>query len=102
MMTHRKTRKNTIHLDSLNARYRPPRGTSTVQRTMVLQVLGQDLKKAISDVKRDHYRRTLAATHDSMALRDVEQRIRIDSQLTQDDRLQLLGEVGSLTAMMGF
>ena len=102
MMVHRKTRESTIRSDSLNARYRPPRGTSTVRRTTVLQALGQDLKKAISDVKRDQYRRMLAATHDSMALRYVEQRIRIDSQLTQDDRLQLLGEVGSLTAMMGF
>jgi hypothetical protein len=69
-----------------------------MQRAKVIQVFGQDLKEAISDVKKDEYRKELEDARDSVALNVVEHRIRTDFQLTQDDRLQLLGDAERITA----
>lgn len=66
-----------------------------MQRAKAAQVLEQDLKEAISIVKKDEYRRALREAHDLTALNSVEHRIRTDSQLAQDDRVQLLGELNA-------
>lgn len=67
---------------------------SQVQKAKVVQVFDHDLKEAISDVKKDWYRKVLKEVHDSVALAAVEHEIRTDPQLTRDDRLQILGDVG--------
>jgi hypothetical protein len=72
-----------------------------VQRAKAVQVLDRDLKEAISDVKRDGYRKALGEAHDLVALSLVEHEIRLDFQLTRDDRLQLLGEVEHASASCG-
>ena len=53
----------------------------------------RDLKEAISDVKKREYRRELLSAVDSATLRIIDHRIRTDSQLTVNDRLQLLSEI---------
>lgn len=67
-----------------------------MQRAKATQVLEQDLKEAISNVKKDEYRRALREAHDLTVLDSIEHRIRTDSQLAQDDRVQLLGELNTL------
>jgi len=64
-----------------------------MQRAKAVQVLDQDLKEAISDVKKDGYRKALRESHDQAVLSIIEHEIRSDSQLTRDDSLQLIGEV---------
>jgi len=63
-----------------------------MQREKAVQVLSRDLKEAISDAKKEGYRRALAGAHDSVALSFIEHEIRRDFQLTRVDKLQLLGE----------
>ncbi len=72
-----------------------------MQRAKAVQLLDQDLKEAISDVKKDGYRKALEEAHDQTALSLVEHEIRSDFQLTRDDRLQLLGEVEHSFASFG-
>ncbi len=70
-----------------------------MQRAKAMQVFDQDLKEAISSVKKDEYRRALGWAHDLMALNVIEHKIRTDSQLTQDDRVQLLGDIERVAAL---
>jgi hypothetical protein len=70
-----------------------------MQGAEVAHVFARDLKEAISNVKRDEYRRALGETHDPMVLNAMEHRVRTDSQLTQDDRVQLLGEIERVAAL---
>jgi hypothetical protein len=70
-----------------------------MQRAKAVQVFDQDLKEAISDVKRDEYKRELENARNLAALDIIEHRIRTDFQLTRNDRLQLLAEVGRATAL---
>jgi hypothetical protein len=72
-----------------------------MQRAKAVQIFDQDLKEAISDVKKDEYRRELENARDLAALEIIEHRIRTDFQLTRGDRLQLLAEVERATALAG-
>jgi hypothetical protein len=92
-MVHTKKQDNILDLDSFYARERAIGGADQMQRAKVMQVLERNLKEAISNVKKDGYRRTLGNAHDMTALNVIEHRIRTDFQLTQDDRIQLLGDV---------
>lgn len=53
----------------------------------------QDLKEAISWAKKNQYERMLAMAHGEGAVQELDRKIRIDSQLTQDDQARLLAEV---------
>lgn len=64
-----------------------------MQRTKAVQVFDKDLKDAISEVKKEKYRRELMAAHSSLALDIIENRVRADYQLTSDDRFQLMSEI---------
>ena len=64
-----------------------------IQRAKTVQVFSQDLKEAISDVKREEYRRELENVRNLVAPDIIEHRIITDSQLTRNDKLQLLAEV---------
>ena len=66
-----------------------------------MQVFDQDLKEAISDVKTNEYWRELKSARSSVALSAIEHRIRMDFQLTGNDRLQLLAEVEHADALAG-
>lgn len=70
-----------------------------MQNAKVIQVLQQDLKVTISSVKKDEHQRALEGAHDLLALEFIERKVRTDSQLTQDDRVQLLGDIERATAM---
>jgi hypothetical protein len=72
-----------------------------VQKAKTIQVFDQDLKEAISDVKKSEYRRKLETLRDPVALDAMEHGIMIDFQLTSSDRLQLLAEVERATALAG-
>ena len=72
-----------------------------MQKAKAVQVFDQDLKEAISDVKKDEYRRELENVRNLAALNIIEHRIRTDFQLTRNDRLQLLGEAERATALAG-
>ncbi len=72
-----------------------------MQRAKAVQVFDQDLKEAISDVKKDEYRRELETVRNSVALGIIGHRTRTDFQLTRNDRLQLLAEVERATALAG-
>jgi hypothetical protein len=65
-----------------------------MQQRRAVQVSDESLKEAISDVKREGYRRAIVGAHSVASLTRIEHEIRFDFQLTQDARLQLLGEVG--------
>lgn len=71
-----------------------------MQRAKAMNAFDQDLKEAISSVKRDEYRKVMGNTHSPMVLIAIERRIRTDSQLTRDDRMQLLGDVERLAALV--
>jgi len=64
-----------------------------MQRAKSNKLFDQDVKEAISGVKKEEYRRALEEAHAPNALTTVEHSVRIDFQLTQHDRLQLLGEI---------
>ena len=70
-----------------------------MQRAKVVQDFDQDLKEAISSVKKEEYRKAVDKACDLLDLNIIEHRIRTDFQLTQDDRLQLLGDIERVTAM---
>jgi hypothetical protein len=69
------------------------RKASAMQREKTAVAFDQDLKEAISDVKRQEYRRELLVALNSAALRTIDHKVRSDSQLTMNDRLQLLSEI---------
>jgi hypothetical protein len=66
-----------------------------------MNVFDQDLKETISNVKRDEYRKVMGNTQSPMDLIVIECRIRTDSQLTRDDRMQLLGDAERFAALVG-
>ncbi|HYB75391.1 MAG TPA: hypothetical protein VEC08_00380 [Nitrososphaerales archaeon] len=72
-----------------------------MQRAKAVHVFDQDLREAISGVKKDGYRKVLEEAHDQASLRVIEHEIRSDFQLTGDDRLQLLGEAEQASASFG-
>jgi hypothetical protein len=72
-----------------------------MRRARAVQVFRQDLKEAISGVKKDGYRKEMGEYRDLDALSLLEHEIRSDYQLTRDDRLQLLGEVELASASLG-
>jgi len=72
-----------------------------MQRAKAVQAFDRDLKEAISDVRKDGYKKALAAAHDPGALSFIEHEIRSDFQLTRNDRLQLLGQVELASASFG-
>jgi hypothetical protein len=72
-----------------------------MQKAKMTQAFDQDLKEAISDVKKGEYWRKLETVHDPVALDAMEHEIVIDSQLARNDRLQLLAEVERATALAG-
>lgn len=72
-----------------------------MQRAKAVQVFDQDVREAISDVKKDGYRKALGEAHGPVGLSLIEHEIRLDFQLTRDDRLQLLGEVEHASASFG-
>jgi len=72
-----------------------------MQRAKAVQIFDQDLKEAISDLKKVEYRRELENARKLVALNVIEYMIRTDFQLTLSDRLQLLGEAERATALVG-
>ena len=72
-----------------------------MQRAKAVQVFDQDLKEAISDMKKDEYRGELESVRNLVVLGIIEHKIRTDFQLTRNDRLQLLAEVERATALAG-
>jgi hypothetical protein len=70
-----------------------------MQRAKVVQDFDQDVKEAISSVKKEEYRKAVDKACDLFALNIIEHRIRTDFQLTQDDRLQLLGDIERVSAL---
>ena len=72
-----------------------------MQRAKAVQVFDQDLKEAISSVKRNGYRKALGAARDRASLALIEHEVRADFQLTRDDRLQLLADVEGASALAG-
>lgn len=70
-----------------------------MQGAKVTQINKQDLKEAISNVRRQGYRRALGEARVLMALNTIEHKIRTDPQLTQDDRVQLLGDAERVAAL---
>ena len=53
----------------------------------------RDVKEAISEIKKHEYRRKLFVALNPAALRDIDYRVRTDSQLTMRDKLRLLSEI---------
>jgi hypothetical protein len=53
----------------------------------------QELKETISWVRKNQYERMLAMADGEGATRELDRKIRTDSQLTQDDQARLLAEV---------
>jgi len=70
-----------------------------MHRSKAVPEFDRDLKEAISSVRRDQYRRTLAETRDPAALDALEHTVRTDFQLTRDDRAELLGDIDSVTTL---
>jgi len=73
--------------------FRSREESAGMQRARATQVFSRDLREAISDLKKDGYRRALEEAHDQVALSLIERGIRSDYQLGRDDRLQLLAQV---------
>jgi len=63
-----------------------------MQRAKTHQVFDRDLKDAISQVRKEEYRKAIEEVHDLDSLSRIDHEIRSNFQLTRDDRLQLLGE----------
>jgi hypothetical protein len=72
-----------------------------MQRAKTVQIINQDLKETISDVKKEEYRRELENVRNLVAPDIIEHRIMTDFQLTRNDKLQLLAEVERATALAG-
>ena len=62
-------------------------------RAKVHGVFEQDLKEAISWAKKSQYENMLARAHGEREMRELDRKIRIDPQLTQEDQAKLLAEV---------
>ena len=56
----------------------------------------QDLKETVSDVKKEEYRREMRQAASLESLFSIEREVETDFQLTQSDRVQLLGELHAL------
>jgi len=66
---------------------------ASLQKREISRALDQDLKEAVSLVKRRDYERMLKRAHDLVGLRAIEHQVRMDSRLTQGDRILLLSAV---------
>jgi len=64
-----------------------------MQRANVVRPHNQDLNETISIVKKEVYRKALREAQSPEALNAVERQVMADFQLTQSDRIQLLGEI---------
>lgn len=71
-----------------------------MQQAKGLQSFNHDLRDAISEIRRDEYRRELAAASNPVSLGVIEDRVKADHQLTSDDRLQLISEIECAMALM--
>ena len=69
-----------------------------MQREKAVLVFDRDLKEAISDVKKDGYRKALLEAQGQVVLKLIEREIRSDFRLTRIDRLELLAEVALASA----
>ena len=70
-----------------------------MQRAKALQVFNHELMDAISEIKKEEYRREMEAAHDPVALDAIGDRVRADCQLTADDRFQLVSEIECAMAL---
>ena len=68
-----------------------------MQKREISRTLDQDLKEAVSLVKRHDYERMLKLAHDLMGLGAIERQVRMDSRLTQGDRIALLSAVARIS-----
>lgn len=66
-----------------------------MRRMKTDDVFELDLKEAISWAKKNQYEKMLAMTHDDGDVQELDRKIRMDSQLTQDDQARLLAEVNA-------
>jgi hypothetical protein len=66
------------------------------QRGKAMQSFEQDLKEEVSDLKKEEYRREMREAANLAKLLSIEREVETDFQLTQSDRVQLLGELHSL------
>ena len=66
---------------------------TSLQNWEISRALDQDLKEAVSLVKRHDYERMLKHAHDLVGLGAIEHQVRMDSRLTQGDRVLLLSAV---------
>ena len=71
-----------------------------MQTAKVVHDYDQDLKEAISYVKRNGYRKALEGASSPTALRAIEQQVMTDFQLTQSDRARLLGDIERVVALV--
>lgn len=72
-----------------------------MQRAKLKQVMEKDMKQVVSNVKRDQFMKAISETRDPLAMEDVKRRIRVDPQLSEGDRIQLLSKAEHLDARMG-
>ncbi len=66
-----------------------------VRYTDSLKFMEQGLRGAISRVKKDEYHKAMAVAHNLTILRVLEHRVRTDARLMEDDREQLLNDLGT-------
>jgi hypothetical protein len=71
-------------------------GSDWQRRGKAMQSFERDLKETVSDVKKEEYRREMRQAASLESLFSIEREVETDFQLTQSDRLQLLGEVHTL------
>jgi hypothetical protein len=66
---------------------------ASLQKREISRRLDQELKEAVSLLKRRDYERMLKSAHDLLGLGDIEHQVWTDSRLTQGDRILLLSAV---------
>ena len=79
---------------------RKSRLVTAMQREKTI-AFDRDLKEAVSDVKKQEYRRELLVAHNLAALQIIDHRVRTDPQLTVYDRLQLLSKIEQFDVSAG-
>jgi hypothetical protein len=71
-------------------------GSDWQRRGKAMLSFEQDLKETVSDVKKEEYRREMRQAASLEGLLSIEREVEADFQLTQSDRVQLLGELRAL------
>jgi molybdopterin converting factor small subunit len=66
---------------------------TSLQKREISRALDEDLKEAVSLLKRQDYEGMLKRAHDLVGLGSIEHQVRMDSRLTQGDRIRLLSAV---------